>query len=197
MNFINANFLSIDELKKYKFKKIGKKVLISKNAVLVGTQNISIGDYTRIDPFSMLISPRGYISIGKASHLSTNILICGHKGVKLGNFCGLGSGTKIYSTSESYTGEGISNLNLINIKKLNKYSKFDEGKVVINDHTNIGANCTILPKTIIGKNTSIGANSVIKNIIKGGFIYSGYPLKPIIKKSKKNLDIEKKIIKNL
>ena len=197
MNSINADFLSIDELKKYKFKKIGKKVLISKNAVLVGTQNISIGDYTRIDPFTMLISPRGYIRIGKASHISTNVLICGHKGVQMGNFCGLGSGTKIYSTSESYTGEGISNLNLINIRKFNKYSKFDEGKVVINDHTNIGANCTILPKTFIGKNSSIGANSVIKNIIKGGFIYFGYPLKPIIKKSKKNLEIEKKIKKNL
>ncbi len=112
MNSINADFLSIDELKKYKFKKIGKKVLISKNAVLVGTQNISIGDYTRIDPFTMLISPRGYIRIGKASHISTNVLICGHKGVQMGNFCGLGPGTGVL----------IKKLNDIkNIKKIDAY----------------------------------------------------------------------------
>ena len=197
MNFINSEFLTNNELKKIKFKKIGKKVLISKNAVLIGTENISISDYTRIDPFTVLMCPRGYIKIGKVTHISTNILICGHNGIKIGNFCGIGSGTKIYSSSESYTGESVANLNLLNNDKFKKYSKFDIGEIIINDHTNIGANCTILPQTNIGKNCAIGANSVIKNFIKSGFIYSGNPLKAIIKKSKKNLDLAKKIKKNI
>ena len=195
MKYINANFFSIEELNEFKFKKIGKNVLISKNAVIIGSENICIGDFTRIDPFTVLMAPRGYIEIGKVSHISTHVLICGHVGVKLGNFCGLGSGTKIYSSSESYTGDGVSNLNLLNNDKLKRFSKYDIGEVVIKDHTNIGANCTVLPKAVVGKNSAIGANSIIKGKLKGGFIYSGSPLRAIIKKSDNNLSSEKKIKK--
>ena len=144
MNYFNANFLKNNELKKINFKKIGKNVLISRHTVIIGAENISLGDNVRIDPFCFLLCPKGFISVGKFTHISSHVLIGGHGGVKIGKFCGLGSGTKLYSSSESYTGEGLSNLNLSLNKKISKkFQKFDIGKITVNDHTNIGANNVI------------------------------------------------------
>ena len=52
------------------------------------------------------------IKIEKFTHVASHVFIAGHNGFKLGKFCGLGAGTKIYTSSEDYTGEGICNLNL-------------------------------------------------------------------------------------
>ena len=184
----NADFLSNHELQKLGFAKIGKNILISKNSTIVGSKNIFIEDNVRIDPFTFLLCPKGFIKIGKFTHVASHVFIAGHYGFKLGKFSGLGAGTKIYTSSEDYSGEGLCNLNLSK-KKFNftKFQKIIKKKVTIGDHTNIGASSVILPGTDIGKNTSIAACSVISGKLTGGFIYMGNPLKPFLKKSNKNI----------
>ena len=194
----NSDFLSSRDLRTLSFKKLGKNVLISKNAIIIGANNISLDDNVRIDAFTFLISPKGFIKIGKFTHISTHVLISGHCGFKLGKFSGLGSGVKIYTSSEDYSGEGICNLNL-STKKINfsKFQKIIENQVNIGDHTNIGANSVILPGSVIGKNSSISACSIVKAKLKGGYIYMDSPLKPILKKSTKNIFFEKKLKKKI
>lgn len=51
--------------------------------------------------------------------------------------------------------------------------------IVINDNVFIGANSTILPGTIIGKNCIIGAGSVIKGNIPDGSIVVGNPARVV------------------
>ena len=77
--------------------------------------------------------------------------------VKLGKFCGLGAGTKIYTSSEDYTGEGICNLNLQKNKLNFKNFKSLMKKSFIGSHINIGANSVILPGTKIENNSSVAA----------------------------------------
>lgn len=180
------------------FKKLGKNVLISKNSIIIGANNISLNDNVRIDAFTFLLCPRGFIEIGKFTHISTNVLISGHCGFKLGKFSGLGSGVKIYTASEDYLGEGICNLNLSTKKiNFNKFGKKIEKQVKIGDHTNIGANTVVLPGSVIGNNSSISACSIVKGKLKGGYIYMNNPLKPVIKKSTKNIFFEKKLQKKI
>ena len=194
----NAGFLSNRDLKLLAFKKLGKNVLISKNAIIVGANNISLNDNVRIDAFTFLLCPKGFIKIGKFTHISTHVLISGHCGFELGKFSGLASGVKIYSTSEDFLGEGICNLNLSTKKiNFNKFTKKIEKQVKIGDHTNIGANSVILPGSVIGKNSSISACSIVKGKLKGGYIYMDSPLKPILKKSTKNIFFEKKLQKKI
>ena len=108
----NADFLSNRELKKLGFGKIGKNILISKNTTIVGSQNIFLEDNVRLDPFSFFLCPKGFIKIGKFTHVASHVFIAGHYGFKLGKFSGIGAGTKIYTSSEDYSGEGLCNLNL-------------------------------------------------------------------------------------
>ena len=191
----NADFMSNQELKRLGFGKLGKNILISKNTTIVGAKNIFLGDNVRIDPFTFLLCPKGYIKIEKFTHIASHVFIAGHNGFKLGKFCGLGAGTKIYTSSEDYTGEGICNLNLSQKNKLNfkKFQKLNEKKVFIGSHINIGANSVILPGTKIENNSSVAANSLINGKLKGGFIYSGKPLKPVFKKLNKNIFFEKRL----
>lgn len=190
----NADFISYQELRKLGFAKLGKNILISKNTTIIGTNNIFLGDNVRIDPYCFFLSPRGYIKIEKFTHIGSHVFISGHNGFKLGRFSGLASGTKIFTSSEDYTGGGLCNLNLSQ-KKINfqKYQKINEKKVVIGNHINIGANSIILPGTEIKNNASVAANSLINGRIKGGFMYAGKPLKPIFKKLNKNIYFEKKL----
>ena len=190
----NADFLSNRDLRSLGFSKIGKNVLISKNSVIVGTKNIFLGDNVRIDPFTFLLCPKGFIKIDKFTHIAAHVFISGHYGVKLGKFSGLGSGVKIYSSSEDYSGEGLCNLNL-STKKINfkKFQKINAKQVNIGDHTNIGANSIILPGSKIGNNSSIAAGSIVKGQLKGGYIYMYDPLKPILRKSTKNILFERKL----
>ncbi len=190
----NADFLSNRELKKLGFGKIGKNILISKNTTIVGSQNIFLEDNVRLDPYSFFLCPKGFIKIGKFTHVASHVFIAGHYGFKLGKFSGIGAGTKIYTSSEDYSGEGLCNLNL-SIKKINfkKFQKIIQKKVFIGDHTNIGASSVILPGSEIGKNSSVSACSIISGKLPGGFIYMGNPPRPFLKKSKKNIYFEKKL----
>ena len=194
MMYHNADFLSNRDLKNLGLGKIGKNVLISKSSVIVGTKNIFLGDNVRIDPFTFLLCPKGYIKIEKFTHIAAHVFISGHKGVKIGKFSGLGAGVKIYSSSENYSGEGLCNLNLSNKKiNLNKFQKLNEKKVIIGNHTNIGANSIVLPGSKIGNNSSIAATAIVNGKLKGGYIYMYNPLKPILRKSVKNILFEKKL----
>ena len=58
----DINYYSEKELKRLGFKKIGKKVKISKKSSIYYPKNISIGDYSRIDDFAVI---SGKIKIGK------------------------------------------------------------------------------------------------------------------------------------
>ncbi len=68
-NNYNSEFLNNLELKKINFKKIGKNVLISKNVLIVGAENISIGSNVRIDAFTSLIAPKKKLKIGSYVHI--------------------------------------------------------------------------------------------------------------------------------
>ena len=60
---LNGEFLSAAQLKNIKFKSLGKNVDISSSAVIVGCQNISIGNNVRIDPFTTIVASEGKLEI--------------------------------------------------------------------------------------------------------------------------------------
>lgn len=50
-------------------------------------------------------------------------------------------------------------------------------KVVLKKNCYIGANSTILPGSIIGRNTIVGAHSLVKGKLKNNSVYAGVPAK--------------------
>ena len=61
------------------------------------------------------------------------------------------------------------------------YSSVDnkKGKIVIKENANIGANCVIMPNSIIGENATIGANSFVNKNVPAYEVWAGSPIKYI------------------
>ena len=53
---MNHNFLSSSRLKKLKLKSYGKKIQISPNVTIIGSDNIQMGDNVRIDDYTIISS---------------------------------------------------------------------------------------------------------------------------------------------
>tara|TARA_B100000029_G_C17308813_1_gene863559 strand:- start:244 stop:834 length:591 start_codon:yes stop_codon:yes gene_type:complete len=190
-NNYNSEFLNNLELKKINFKKIGKNVLISKNVLIVGAENISIGSNVRIDAFTSLIAPKKKLKIGSYVHIGACSYLSATEGIELKNFSGIGQGVKLYSVSDDYSGNSLTNPTTGR-----KFKNEKKGKIIIGKHVNIGSNSIILPNVNIKSGASVGSFTLVNQNLNGNYIYFGIPAKPLIKRSKKHLLLEKKFLKN-
>ena len=79
----------------------------------------------------------------------------------------IGPGTKIIAYSNHYeAGKNVTDVRTT-------------GHVVIGNNVFIGANCTLLPGTVVGDDVVIGAGSVVRGELAGNAIYAGVPCKEV------------------
>jgi acetyltransferase-like isoleucine patch superfamily enzyme len=73
-----GKYLSLSQLKRLNFKKIGENVLIDKNVIIPFPNNIEIGNDVRIDTMCILSSGRkGNIIIKNNIHIAPfNLIYC-------------------------------------------------------------------------------------------------------------------------
>ena len=182
-----------DELKSLGFKSIGSNVKIAKNCLIVGIPNISIGNNVIIDSFcSIIASGKGNLTIGSYVHVASFCHLLASEGIELKDFCGISQGVKIYSKTDDYSGNSLTNPTIPNT-----YKSIKKGKVIINEHSIIGAGCVILPNVIIGEGTSVGALSLIGSNLDSWTIYVGNPLKKLTKRSKNLLQKKQDFLADL
>jgi galactoside O-acetyltransferase len=179
-NPFEIGYYDENELKLLGFKFIGYNVKIAKNCLIVGIPNISIGNNVIIDSFcSIIASGNGCLKIGSYVHIASFCHLLASEGIELKDFCGLSQGVKIYSKTDDYSGNSLTNPTIPNAYKSTK-----KGKVTINEHAIIGAGCVILPNVIIGDGVSVGALSLVGSNLEAWTIYYGNPLKKLTKRSK-------------
>lgn len=173
-----------NELRAFGFKSIGSNVKIAKNCLIIGVSNISIGNNVIIDCFcSIIASNNGYLKIGSYVHIAAFCHLLACEGIEIKDFSGLSQGVKIYSKTDDYSGDSMTNPTVPNL-----YKSMKKGKVVINEHAIIGAGSVILPNVVIGEGASIGALSLVSSNLKSWTIYIGNPLKKLSKRSKNLLE---------
>lgn len=183
LNLFEIGYYEDFELKSFGFNSIGSNVKIAKNCVIVGVHKISIGDNVIIDAFcSIIISDNGYLNIGSHVHIGAFSHILASNGVELKDFSGLSQGVKIYSKTDDYSGNSLTNPTIPN-----EYKSFKKGKIIIKEHAIVGANSVILPNVVIGEGVSIGALSLVSTNLASWTMYYGNPLKKIANRSKKLL----------
>lgn len=182
----DKGFFSQVELESAGFKSLGSNVLISRNVTIVGVENISIGTDVRIDDFCMLIAPgNGYIHIGSNVHIAGYCLLSAGNGVVLGNYSGLSHGVKVYSRTDDYGGDFLTNPTVSS-----KFTGALGGVVTISKHVIVGAGTVILPNITIGEGASIGAQSLITKSLESWFVYFGVPARKLKKRKKGLLELE-------
>lgn len=178
------SFYSDEELKEIGFRSIGANVLISKKCSIYGAQNISIGNNIRIDDFCIL---SGKIQLGNNIHVAAySALYGGTDGITIEDFANLSSRVTVYSVSDDYSGETMTNPTIPD-----KYKNVQSAPVFIGRHSIIGSNAVVLPGVVIAEGSSFGSFSFINRDSEAWSINIGIPFKKIKDRSKNLLEIEK------
>lgn len=178
-------FLSKKQLVLLGLKHVGNNVSISDKASFYNLQNISIGDNSRIDDFVVISAGVGGIQIGKNVHIAIYSSLIGKGEIILEDFANISSKVSIYSSSDDYSGESMTNPTISE-----KFKNVIHGGVYIKKHVIIGPGSIVLPNVTVEEGVAIGALSLVKQNCKRFYIYAGIPAKKIKKRSKNLLLLE-------
>jgi galactoside O-acetyltransferase len=171
------------------FKSCGQNVLISEKASFYGMSKISLEDSVRIDDFCILSAGQGGISVGRNVHISCYSSLIGEQKITIHDFAGISSRVSIYSSSDDYTGEAMTNPTIPE-----EFRKVDNRPVVVGRHCIIGSGSVILPGVTIEEGCAIGALTMVYKDCPAFGIYFGNPARKINERSKKLLELEKTFI---
>lgn len=172
------NYLTKQQLKKFKFKSLGKNVLISKKASIIQANKMIISDNTRIDDFALLY---GSINIGKNVHITPMCLIgAGSTNIVIEDYCTLAYGVKIFSQTDDYL-DGYMTGSTVDRDLKRDICK----KIVLEKFVIVGANSVIFPGCLLKEGTAVGACSLLNKNTKPWSVYYGTPAK--FKKKRKKI----------
>ncbi|WP_286833454.1 MULTISPECIES: acyltransferase [Acinetobacter] len=175
-------YLSYENLKNMGFKSLGKNVKISDKAAIYDCEQIEIGDNSRIDDFCII---SGSIKIGAYCHITPMCLLAGGtEGIILQDFVTLAYGVKVFSQSDDYSGETMTN-SLIP----SKYKKEFKSAVLLERFSIVGANSTVMPGVTIAEGCSIGSMSLLLKDTEAWGIYVGIPAIKLKERSKEMLKL--------
>jgi galactoside O-acetyltransferase len=184
-------FFESEELINMGFKSVGENVKIAKNSTIIGLENIIIGCNVQIDENVFIVANKGYLNIGNHVHIGGACHLNGTGGITLADFCGLSQGVKLYSISDDYTGNSMTNTTVpLEFKKLTI------SPVNLERHVIIGSGSIVLPGVTIGMGSAVGALSLITMSLDAWGVYFGVPAKKIKARSKKILELEKRFIED-
>ena len=186
---LGERFYTDEELSKVDFKSLGKNVKIKRNAGLFFTENMIIDDNARIDDFTIIVASREEVRIGKNTHISGHCYIAAREGFEMQDFCTLSPGVLIFSGSDDYTGQKMTNVTLPP-----HFVGGPVGKVTLERHVIIGAGSVILPKVTIGIGSSIGSMTFVNKSLPPWGIYIGTPARKLRNRSQKLLAIEQELL---
>jgi len=176
-----------EQLEQMGFKYIGTNVKISDKASIYDHSSIEIGDNSRIDDFCVV---SGKITIGRNVHITPCCLVAGgEKGIIFDDFTTLAYGVKVFTQSDDYSGETLTNSTIPR-----EYKNEFKREIIIGRHSIIGAGSTIMPGVNLAEGTSVGAMSLVLKDTQLWSVYVGIPAKRLKDRSKKLLSLEKQYL---
>lgn len=184
-NPFNHGYWTETDLVKFGFCKVGVNVKVAKNCTIVGLGNISFGNNVRIDGPTVISASSGHVRIGDFVHVGGFCFLAGAGGIDMDDFSGLSQGVRIYSASDDYSGNSLTNPTVPR-----EYLNVRVAPVKLGRHVIIGSGSTILPGCSIGDGSSVGANSLVNKSLGEWGVYFGAPAKRIKNRSKNLLALE-------
>ena len=170
---------------------LGRNSKVYPMAKILCPENLSLGDESTIADFAFVHANGKGIEIGNFCMIQSHVILVSGGLIKIGDFVGISYGATILASSDSYTGEG-----LIGLAVLNKYRKLDERDVILENHAHVGAGAIILPGVTLGEGCTVGAGSLVTKSLPEWTICYGSPCKVIKDKPReKQLMFEREFLK--
>ena len=185
-------FLTTGELTRMGFGSLGKNVLISDKASIYNPAGIHLGDAVRIDDFCILSAGPDGMYIGDFVHIACYCGLMGAGKITMEAFSGLSAKVMIYSSTDDYSGNTLTNPTIPA-----QYKNVYTAPVLLGRHVIVGANCIILPGTVIGDGAAVGSMSLVKGKLDSHYIYGGVPAKQLKERSQKYKELEQQYLDSL
>ena len=183
------SYYTKEQLERMGFEALGRSVKISNKASFYNCSSIKIGDNSRVDDFCVI---SGRVEIGRNVHITPQCLLAGGEiGLVIEDFVALSYGVKVFTQSDDYSGETMTNSTIPK-----EYKREIIEKVIIEKHSIIGAGSIIMPGVIIKEGTAVGANSLVLTSTDSWSIVAGSPVQKIRNRKKDILALEKDFLKN-
>ncbi len=172
-----ADWIPEAQLRSLPFLSLGTEVKVHSTVVLVGVENIEVGNNSRLDPYTIVIASRR-VTIGSYVHIGSHCYLAGGAGITLADFAGLSQGVRLYSTSDDYSGAWLTNPTVPKA-----YTRSVEGPVVLGRHVIVGSGSVVLSRVSVAEGCAIGALSLVRLSTEPWGIYAGVPARRIRERS--------------
>lgn len=150
---------------------MGRGVVIDPQVSISHPENIYLDDFAYLGRNLSLVSPEGYIKIGKRCHINGWIL--GHNGVEIGDY--VGSSAIILSATDSHKGGH----RMAGPMLPPEQRAVQGGKVVIGRDAFLGQYSIIMPRVTIGEGAIVAPLSLVVSSVKPWTIVMGVPAKVV------------------
>jgi galactoside O-acetyltransferase len=183
-------FLSADAIAGLGFASYGANVLIHELANLVGVERMRIGSHVRIDGFVNLVASAP-IRIGDHVHIGSFCHLTSAGGeIVLGDHAGLSQGVYLYTASDDYSGETLTNPTVDP-----SLARRRTGPVRLGEHVIIGAQSVVLPGVEIDEGASVGACSFVNRSLPAWGVYAGVPVRRLRDRSRNLLALAPRMVR--
>lgn len=181
LNPFDPGYYESDALRAMGFKAVGENVRIAKSCTILGLPNIELGSDVRIDGYTIISASAdgAFLKIGSNVHLGGwNLLIAG-AGIEIGDFCSLSHGVRVFTRSDDYSGEFMTNPTLPP-----EYTNVTGAPVRLEKHCIVGSGSILLPGVMLGEGVAIGSMTMIKDSLAPWGLYVGIPARRIRDRSR-------------
>lgn len=181
-------FFSEEHLASLGFNSLGVNVKISDKASIYNPELMNIGDHTRIDDFCVV---SGKVTLGRNVHIAIFCNVAGGElGVTLEDFSGLAYGCHVFSQSDDYSGQTLTNPTVPD-----KYKHETKLAVIVKRHSIVGTCSVILPGVTLEEGTAIGAMSMVTKSTEPWSFYFGIPAKRLKARNRELLELEQEYLR--
>ena len=133
---------------------------------IINPEYVFIGDNVIIDDFCLLYAKEdALIEIGSWVHIASFTSLTGGP-IKIGNFCGIASGSKLIAGSDHYK-----NGALMGPFIPEKYRSLNRQGCIMEDCSCLSVNCILFPGVTVGEGAVVGAGSIIRKDLEPWGIY--------------------------
>jgi galactoside O-acetyltransferase len=189
-NQLNPGFYGSEELRELGFAKVGENVHIARNITVIGPSNIFLGNNIRIDGDTVINANTGFLKIDNYVHIGGGSFLSCAGGIHFCNYAGISQGVKIYSISDDYSGEFMTNPLVPKA-----FTNAKVGPVTLFEHVIVGSSSVILPNCELHEGVAVGALSLVNKSLPAWGIYSGTPAK-FLRKRSMNLLMKQEILES-
>ncbi len=191
-NILNPGYFSEEDLAILGFKKIGKNIKIARDAIVVGFKNIELGSNIQIDSNVTLAVSQGSLTLGNFIHIGGGSHLSCSGGVRISDFVTISQGVRIYSASDDYSGEFMTNPTVPS-----NFTNVVRGEVIIESHVILGSGSVVLPGVSMMEGTAVGALSLVKENTESFTIYAGVPAKKVSNRSRKVISLAENLTNSI